>query len=727
MSLPSNGSLSLSEINKSVRFTNGNVGLGTVTPSSKLDMYDATQTDINLRSTTAQTRILSFNDTKTYFQSSGDIAFTGIDTTTLRHLYLATNGNVGIGTTSPQVKLHVAGSSLFGTSSGDVIGANLFWNGTTWTRGNANAFGFVLRIGTTSDIYGNGLQTFTMDTVSGMRTDTFMVGANGSVGIGTINPAQRLEVFGGRIRVSRPDAVSAVYQLTNTSGTAYLFNNPSGNVHMVPISNIILNADEAGTQYGTVGICTSNPNSSVKLHVNGSILLSSGGSLWIAGTEDQGTNRFRFHNFPGWASAIDFVGGSLFIRSGVGTPGTLITLTTAGNLGIGTSPMTRLTINGNTNIEDEVLAISASSSGTTSSRINLGTSGTRDGSRSAIIYTTDSNEFAISNQEPGFVQLSTNNGINGSIRLTSAGNLCINTTTDRGRLHVTALTFPNIMLTPGLSGNAVTLLEYDSSAKTGGKLWRLMSTHQDASEGQGKFIITNATDSRIALALLPEVGRAGIGTVNPSPHNGLHVLSGEFQLGPNNSNAFHMHANGSGNLYYYSGSWGTGTLLGYWYNNGLVVSGALSKSSGTFDIKHPLHPNDENNRLVHSFIEGPRCDLIYRGQVTLTNGTATVNLDTDCVAEGGSEMSPGTFEALCTNPQFFLQNMNAFSGVKGNIQGRILTIECEDVTSTDTIYWTVIAERKDNQIKSWERTNANGYLKTEYIAENYGGSIPTKS
>jgi len=719
MSLPSNGSLALSDINRSVRFTNGNLGIGTTAPTRKLDIFDSTEAGINLQSTSAQTRILSFNDTVTYFQSSGDIAFTGIDTTTLRHLYLATNGNIGIGTTSPQVKLHVNGSSLFW----DYMGANMFFN-AGWTRGNASNLGFALRIGSTGDIYGNGLQTFMLDN-GVLNTNLFMVGANGNVGIGTVTPAQRLEVAGGRIQVS--NSSSAVYEMTNSAGTAFLFNNPSGSVHLTAPRNIILNADEGGNQFGTVGICTSNPNSSVRLHVNGDILLSTQGSLWIAGTEDQGTNRFRFHNSIAAGSYIDFVGGSLNIRSGITSLSTSMILTTAGNLGINATSSELLTIGGDTDLFGNAVRTSWGNN-TPVALINLGTLGTRDSRRMGMIL-HDGTDLQFINQEPGYIDIATNNGATGQLRLHSTGNVSLGTTIPQGRLRVHASSFPNVTLTPGDEwfDNYVTQIQFDSASKTGGKLWRVMSTHGDASEGQGKFIITNATDARANLVLLPEVGRAGIGTVNPAPPNGLHIQSGEFQLGPNDWRAFHWHANGSGNLYYYSGSWGAGTQVGYWYNNGLVVSGAISKSSGTFDIQHPLHPDDTNNRLVHSFIEGPRCDLIYRGQVTLINGTATVNLDTDCVAEGGSEMSSGTFEALCTNPQFFLQNKNAFTGLKGNIQGNILTIQCENTNSTDTIYWTVIAERKDDQIKSWERTNTSGYLKTEYVSENRGGSIPVRS
>jgi hypothetical protein len=119
-------------------------------------------------------------------------------------------------------------------------------------------------------------------------------------------------------------------------------------------------------------------------------------------------------------------------------------------------------------------------------------------------------------------------------------------------------------------------------------------------------------------------------------------------------------------------------------------------------------------RLIHSFIEGPRCDLIYRGSVQLQNGNAQVNLDLHCTQDPDCAMTEGTFEALCANPQYFLQNHSSFSRLRASITGNRLNILCEDQNSTDTVYWTVIAERCDPAVKTWERTNSNGFLMTEY-------------
>jgi hypothetical protein len=78
-------------------------------------------------------------------------------------------------------------------------------------------------------------------------------------------------------------------------------------------------------------------------------------------------------------------------------------------------------------------------------------------------------------------------------------------------------------------------------------------------------------------------------------------------------------------------------------------------------------------------------------------------------------MDEGTFEALCDNPQIFLQNNQSFDRVRGVIAGATLTITCETPAAVE-IEWMVIAERADPFIKQWNRTNPDGYLITQYDA-----------
>ena len=144
----------------------------------------------------------------------------------------------------------------------------------------------------------------------------------------------------------------------------------------------------------------------------------------------------------------------------------------------------------------------------------------------------------------------------------------------------------------------------------------------------------------------------------------------------------------------------------------MTVTGAMTKGSGTFDISHPILPDPK--RLCHSFIEGPRCDLIYRGSVQIVNGAATVNIDADCTSNAAHAMTQGTFEALCTNPVCFLQNDDSFDRIRGKVTGNILNITCENDQSSDVVNWMVVAERKDPFIKQWDRTDPDGFLIPEY-------------
>ena len=138
-------------------------------------------------------------------------------------------------------------------------------------------------------------------------------------------------------------------------------------------------------------------------------------------------------------------------------------------------------------------------------------------------------------------------------------------------------------------------------------------------------------------------------------------------------------------------------------NDGAVtVFGSLSKGSGTFKIDHPLESKKDTHQLVHSFVEGPRADLIYRGTVTLVNGTATINIDTF------TGMTEGTFVALNRETQFFITNQSGWNNIKGSLQGNILNIEAEDTNSTDIIAWMVVGERQDKHIKDTDWTDSNG-------------------
>jgi len=139
----------------------------------------------------------------------------------------------------------------------------------------------------------------------------------------------------------------------------------------------------------------------------------------------------------------------------------------------------------------------------------------------------------------------------------------------------------------------------------------------------------------------------------------------------------------------------------------LNVVGALSKSSGSFKIDHPLPEKKESHHLVHSFVESPKADLIYSGMAKLTDGKVTINIDEE------SGMTEGTFEALCRENRRFCTNEEGFTRVKSILDGNLLTIIAEDNTCTDEIFWQVIAERKDDHMFNTSWTDENGRVIVE--------------
>ena len=130
-------------------------------------------------------------------------------------------------------------------------------------------------------------------------------------------------------------------------------------------------------------------------------------------------------------------------------------------------------------------------------------------------------------------------------------------------------------------------------------------------------------------------------------------------------------------------------------------------TSGSFKISHPLPEKNETHNLVHSFVESPQANNIYRGKVTLVNGSATINLDTE------STMTEGTFVLLNRDIHCFTSNESDWDAVRGSVSGNILTIECQNPSSTATVAWLVIGERHDQHMYDTEWTDENGKVIVE--------------
>ena len=137
----------------------------------------------------------------------------------------------------------------------------------------------------------------------------------------------------------------------------------------------------------------------------------------------------------------------------------------------------------------------------------------------------------------------------------------------------------------------------------------------------------------------------------------------------------------------------------------VTISGSLSKGSGSFRIDHPV--KSDTHHLVHSFVEAPTADNIYRGSVALVDGVAKIDLDT------AARLTSGTFEALNTNVDCWVSNKTGWTSVRATVSGSTLSIEAEVKTCTDIVSWLVIGERHDQTMIDADWTDAHGRVITE--------------
>jgi hypothetical protein len=370
---------------------------------------------------------------------------------------------------------------------------------------------------------------------------------------------------------------------------------------------------------------------------------------------------------------------------------TLFVDVSANKVGIGTSsPDAPLEIDGGST-DNTVLHLT---SGTATTYLKLSDSNTTNGG--FIGYETEDMSFWANNTK--------------HMTLTSAGNVGIGTAAPATPLHVTGTigafhsnnsnrtlmsnngTVGSINVTYGLTGPYLPLTFLTGDAERM-RIDNAGNVLVGTTFAYAKFGLIQATINEITAFF-----------ANNTATNAACVKilqDGAGSSGP----ALLVRQDGSGNAITVDSVTDGNTVFSVSYN------GALAKASGSFKINHPLEAKTDTHHLVHSFVEGPQADNIYRGKVDLVAGSATANIDTV------AGMTEGTFVALNREVQCFTTNESNWDAVKGSVSGNILTIESENSESTATISWLVIGERKDQHMYDTDWTDENGKVIVEPLKD----------
>ena len=692
----------------------GFVGLGTASPSNTLHINGSLRVNelittsnlmsINITSTNViTTNFMSVNITATNFISS-NITATNLVTSNLNSTNLTASGiSTGTLTASGLSSLQTATASGISTGTLTASGLSALQNVTATSVSSSSLYSSIISSGNlsstnsttinfiasnvtsnslvTSNITANGLVSF-------LTTRGILIGTSTNIDDGRFISALDSGLGNNQIRFI------AFGQATSTNNQAELGFRYIGSGNTANSLNLGLFGSQ-GIRIqanGNVGIGTTSP--SLKLDI-------------FASTADN-TMRIQNNNALGYASILYEASGSTW-ASGVGGstatnfanrfyiagPISNFVGLTNGNWGINTiSPTNTLHVNGGLLVTDLITASNLIASNVTSNNL-VTTNITANGivslrsTRGILIGTSnniDDNRF-ISALDSGLA----NNSFRSIVFGQAAG------TNNQAELTFSYIGSGNELNSLNLGFHGGERMRIQANGRIGiatnAPAYKLDISDSAATE---TMRIQNDNANGYATIRYEATGStwyAGVGGTNTG------TTANKFYIGSGGGANFRGQTNGN---------WGVNIDNA---TSTLHVNGSIAKTSGTFDIKHPTN---ENKRLIHSFVESPRCDLIYRGRKQLVNGQAIVNIDLECTNSIEGSMSEGTFEALCANPQVLVCSNTRFEKIIGSVSNNKLTIQSNNPSSDIIIDWMVIAERKDEGIKIWDKTDANGFLITEY-------------
>jgi hypothetical protein len=141
-------------------------------------------------------------------------------------------------------------------------------------------------------------------------------------------------------------------------------------------------------------------------------------------------------------------------------------------------------------------------------------------------------------------------------------------------------------------------------------------------------------------------------------------------------------------------------------DNGLNVSGTLSKGAGSFLIDHPDPTKTATHKLRHCFVESPtRGDNIYRFLMEADKDNQTVSLDL-----------PDYWKHLNENPQVWVSSVDSFGRGYGVVNEEMTLLQATfELKGRYNIL--LIGTRKDKIAVNHFDANGVEFLKSDLLLE----------